>query len=115
MFGNSFFSTTHCRYYAMARKACEPINLYPVNYEFEAQLCKWSKRRSPTELFRSLLYVANPKEWPVSEEEEKNGCGRRLFTVPTNLHRLARKFAKQRHQRKDMSWLRLLFSDNIHH
>jgi hypothetical protein len=71
-FPEAFFHNTHCRYYVMARKAKEPLNLYPAwNYGFEAELCSWSKRHSSSELFRSLLYVAYPDRWPATLEERK--------------------------------------------
>jgi hypothetical protein len=70
VFPNAFFSSAHCRYYVMARKAGEPMNLYPAwNFGFEAQLCKWSKLHHPNDLYRSLLHVSAPGNWPVSDEE----------------------------------------------
>jgi Sigma-70, region 4 len=70
IFPDSIFSLASCRYYIMARKAGEPMNLYPGwNYGFEAQLCRWSQLHSPNEVFLSLLHVAAPENWPVSGEE----------------------------------------------
>jgi RNA polymerase sigma factor (sigma-70 family) len=47
IFPEAFFGNPHCRYFAMARKAGEPMSLYPAwSYGFEAQLCKWAKRHS---------------------------------------------------------------------
>ena len=70
VFPNAFFSPAHCRYYIMARKAGEPMNLYPAwNFRFEAQLCSWSKLHHPNDLYRSLLHISTPENWPVSDEE----------------------------------------------
>jgi hypothetical protein len=70
VFPDEFFSSTHCRCYAMARKAGEPINLYPAwNFAFEAQLCRWSRLHHRNDLYRSLLSVADPESWPVPDEE----------------------------------------------
>jgi hypothetical protein len=66
VFPDSIFSLPSCRYYIMARRAGEPMNLYPGwNYGFEAQLCRWSKLHSPNEVFRSLLHVAAPENWQI--------------------------------------------------
>jgi hypothetical protein len=47
------------------------MGLYPAwSYGFEAQLCKWAKRRSPNDLFRSLLDVAEPDQWTATLEEK---------------------------------------------
>ena len=71
IFPESFFGNPHCRYFTMARKAGEPMNLYPAwSYGFEAQLCKWAKRHSSSDLFRSLLDVAEPDQWPATLEEK---------------------------------------------
>jgi RNA polymerase sigma factor (sigma-70 family) len=71
-FPDSFFGNPHCRYFALARKAGEPMSLYPAwSYGFEAQLCKWAKRHSPGDLFRSLLDVAEPDKWPSTSDEKK--------------------------------------------
>jgi hypothetical protein len=70
VFPDAFFSPSHCRYYIMARRAAEPMNLYPGwNFAFEAQLCSWSKLHHPNDLYRSLLSVATPENWPVPDEE----------------------------------------------
>jgi hypothetical protein len=48
------------------------MSLYPAwSYGLEAQLCKWAKRHSPSNLFRSLLDVAEPDQWAVTIEEKK--------------------------------------------
>jgi hypothetical protein len=70
---DSFFSNTHCRYFIFARRAGEPMDLYPGwSYTFEAQLCQWAQQHSPIDLYRSLLYVAEPDNWPVSSEERSS-------------------------------------------
>lgn len=69
-FPDAFFSPAHCRYYVMARKAGDPMNLFPAwSFGFEAQLCGWSKLHHPNELYRSLLSVADPESWPSSDED----------------------------------------------
>jgi hypothetical protein len=70
VFPDAFFSPAHCRYYTMARKAGEPMSLYPGwSFGFEAQLCRWSKLHHSIDFYRSLLSVAAPENWPVSDEE----------------------------------------------
>ena len=72
IFPGGFFGNPHCRYFAMARKAGEPMSFYPAwSYGFEAQLCKWAKRHSSSDLFRSLLDVAEPDQWTATVEEKK--------------------------------------------
>lgn len=64
-------SENHCRYYAMSRRAGDPITLYPAwGYHFEAALCRWASVHASDEVFRSLLAVAHPQEWPVDADEQ---------------------------------------------
>lgn len=70
VFSEAFFSPPHCKYYTMARKAGEPMSLYPAwDFGFEAQPCRCSKLHHPDYLYRSLLSIANPESWQVSDEE----------------------------------------------
>jgi hypothetical protein len=67
----AFLNERHCRYYAMSRATGDPITLYPAwGHHLEAALCRWASARASNDIFRSLLAVAHPEEWPVSPEEK---------------------------------------------
>ena len=55
----------------MSRATGDPITLYPAwGHHLEAALCGWASARTSNDVFRSLLAVVQPEEWPVSPEEQ---------------------------------------------
>ncbi len=60
-----------CAYYVMARYAGVCINYYPYwSVEMERLWCIWAEDHCYKSLFRSLLYIANPFNWPSAESEK---------------------------------------------
>jgi hypothetical protein len=58
----------HCRYYAQARHAGEPTNLYPAwNATLELELGRWARSNASSIAFRSLMAVADPNRWPIDQ------------------------------------------------
>jgi hypothetical protein len=60
-------SSSQCRYYSMSRAAGDPIGLYPAwSTHFEAALCGWAEGNAAADdVYRSLLAVSEPMNWPV--------------------------------------------------
>jgi hypothetical protein len=58
----------HCRTYCYARYGGAPAAYYPAwGPSFEMALCIWAKAHATTDLYRSLLSVADPLQWPAPE------------------------------------------------
>jgi hypothetical protein len=58
----------HCRTYCYARYGGAPSDYYPAwGPSFEMALAEWAKAHAPTDLYRSLLSVADPRQWPTSD------------------------------------------------
>jgi hypothetical protein len=58
----------HCRTYCFARYGGAPADYYPAwGPSFEMALCIWAKAHAATDLYRSLLSVADPLQWPAPE------------------------------------------------
>lgn len=61
---------TQVRIYILARVSKSRIT-YPLwNPEVEYKWCVWGDQNLPWKLYASLLSVANPDEWPVSEDKK---------------------------------------------
>jgi RNA polymerase sigma factor (sigma-70 family) len=57
----------HCRAYCYARYGGAPADYYPAwGPSFEMALAEWAKAHATTDLYRSLLAVADPRQWPAS-------------------------------------------------
>jgi hypothetical protein len=57
-----------CRTYCYARYGGAPADYYPAwGPSFEMALCIWAKAHATTDLYRSLLSVANPLQWRAPE------------------------------------------------
>ena len=66
-------SSTQCKHYAFARFGGAPVGYFPLwSWEYEHALCAWARFQAPTEIFRSLLFVASPNDWslPGRQREE---------------------------------------------
>jgi hypothetical protein len=63
---SSLLNESHCRLYCLARHSGAPADYYPAwGSEFEMDLAHWAEANAPSELFRSLLSVIEPREWPI--------------------------------------------------
>jgi hypothetical protein len=59
-----------CRTYCYARYGGAPANYYPAwGPSFEMALCVWAKAHATTDLYRSLLSVSTPNQWPIPEAD----------------------------------------------
>jgi hypothetical protein len=59
-------SSTQCRHYALARFGGAPVDYFPLwSLAYEQALCGWARFQAPTEIFRSLLFVASPNDWSL--------------------------------------------------
>ena len=57
-------TTRQCRIYALARRAGEPMDAWPLwDHGLERQWCYWAEHNAQSKLFRSLLAVAEPQLW----------------------------------------------------
>ncbi|MBF0439906.1 MAG: hypothetical protein HQL93_12415 [Magnetococcales bacterium] len=66
----SMMTKDQCEWYTMSRKAGEPISLFPAwDYRFERALCYWAWGHCSSELFGSLLTVADPSKWECPPDE----------------------------------------------
>lgn len=60
-----------CIKYVHGRYAGEPMNAWPLwTPAMERKWCLWAKDAQPPRLYQSLLYIANPDLWPVSDAEK---------------------------------------------
>lgn len=60
----------HCEFYCRARWANEPREFYPLwTVDMEHAWAVWAKQQGLTTLLGALLYVSNPKDWPVNADE----------------------------------------------
>ena len=62
-----------CRLYVLARYSGEMPGAYPFwNYSMEYKWCKWLEEKGDNPmLFESLLFVAEPQHWKVSDSEKE--------------------------------------------
>jgi hypothetical protein len=65
------------RWYVMSRYAGEPMNTFPLwTPGMESMWCRWAQKRAinpaRSRLFQSMMYVADPLCWPVSEDEKRS-------------------------------------------
>ncbi len=63
------------RWYVMSRYAGEPMNSFPLwTPRMESMWCRWAQKRATnparSRLFQSLMYIADPRCWPVTDEEK---------------------------------------------
>ncbi|MBF0346299.1 MAG: hypothetical protein HQL81_01405 [Magnetococcales bacterium] len=86
---SSMMTEDQCRWYAMARKAGEPMSLFPAwDFRFERALCYLAMGHGSSGLYSSLLAVSDPSRWdcPPDEFEEwrwlKKRHGRYQLDVP---------------------------------
>ncbi|MBF0426047.1 MAG: hypothetical protein HQL66_09565 [Magnetococcales bacterium] len=86
---SSMMTEEQCRWYAMARKAGEPMSLFPAwDFRFERALCYLAMGHCSSELYGSLLAVSDPSRWdcPPDELEKwrwlKKQHGRYQLDVP---------------------------------
>lgn len=60
-------TAAQCRHYAFARFGGAPVEYFPLwSPAYEHALCSWARFQAPTEVFRSLLFVASPKDWSLT-------------------------------------------------
>ncbi|MFQ5486622.1 MAG: hypothetical protein ACE5DO_14990, partial [Desulfobacterales bacterium] len=60
------------RWFVMSRYAGEPMNMFPLwTPGMESMWCRWAqkraKNRATIKLFQSMMYVADPRCWPVPD------------------------------------------------
>jgi hypothetical protein len=65
------------RWYVMSRYAGEPLNTFPLwTPAMECMWCRWAQKRATnparSRLFQSLMYVADPRGWPVPDDEKRS-------------------------------------------
>lgn len=60
------------RFYALARYAGEPVDLFPYwSSAAEYELCRWSRHSAPREVFTSLLKIAQVERWPLQSRDKE--------------------------------------------
>ena len=58
-----------CRLFCFARYSGVPAHFFPAwDPEHEMELTYWAHSHAPTDIFRSLLFVIEPRKWPIAEE-----------------------------------------------
>jgi hypothetical protein len=72
------------RWYIMSRYAGEPMNTFPMwTPAMESRWCRWAQKKATnaagSKLFQSMMYVADPRCWPVSEDEKKSWLERKKW------------------------------------
>ena len=72
------------RWYVMSRYAGEPMNTFPLwTPAMESMWCRWAEKRATnpagSRLFQSIMYVADPRCWPVSDGEKKSWLERKRW------------------------------------
>ncbi len=65
------------RWYVMSRYAGEPMNTFPLwTPAMESMWCRWAQKRATnaatSRLFQSVMYVADPRCWPVPDDEKRS-------------------------------------------
>jgi hypothetical protein len=65
------------RWYVMSRYAGEPMNTFPLwTPDMESMWCRWAQKRATnparSRLFQSMMYVADPRCWPVPDDEKRS-------------------------------------------
>jgi hypothetical protein len=65
------------RWYVMSRHAGEPMNTFPLwTPAMERMWCRWAQKRATnparSRLFQSMMSVADPGCWPVSDDEKRS-------------------------------------------
>ena len=67
--GRALLSNRHARTYARAVRSGQGRGVYPAwTAEFEHAICVWARNEGESDIFRSLLEVADPATWPVADE-----------------------------------------------
>ena len=72
------------RWYVMSRYAGEPMNTFPLwTPAMESMWCQWAQKRAintaGSRLFQSMMYVADPLCWSVSDGEKKSWLERKKW------------------------------------
>ena len=68
-FRQQLLTERSCRTYCLMRHSGAPLGYFPAwSTDFELDLVHWSHSNAPTELFRSLLSVIEPRTWNVPAE-----------------------------------------------
>ena len=65
------------RWYVMSRYAGEPMNTFPLwTPAMESMWCRWAQKKATnsagSKLFQSIMYVADPRCWPVPDAEKRS-------------------------------------------
>lgn len=59
------------RFFALARRAGEPWGRFPLwSPAAEMRLCRWARVNAEPAVFRSLLAVSSPSDWPCDSNDE---------------------------------------------
>jgi len=65
-------SETQVRYYAMGRAAGEPFGTFRLwTPESEYAWCRWAQHNVDSDVFCSLLAIAQPDDWPIKDEDRE--------------------------------------------
>lgn len=63
-------SVGQCRHYAFGRYGGAPRDFFPLwSASYEQRLCRWARFQAPTDIFRSLMFVASPEDWLMQAGE----------------------------------------------
>ena len=69
---NALLNRRDCRNYVLGRYAGESMSTYPLwTPAMERKWCLWAMNCSFPKLYQSLVYIANPDLWPVSDAEKE--------------------------------------------
>lgn len=65
------------RWYVISRYAGEPMNSFPFwTPAMESMWCRWAQKRATNpariRLFQSMMYVADPRCWPVADDKKRS-------------------------------------------
>ena len=65
------------RWYIMSRYAGEAMNTFPLwTPAMESMWCRWAQKKATnsagSKLFQSIMYVADPRCWPVPDDEKRS-------------------------------------------
>ena len=84
----SMLSDTQCRYYAQSRMAGDPMDTYPGwNFHLEMALCVWASSNTSDDIYRSILAVSEPSEWPLGPDEAATWLNRKRVLGSYRLRR----------------------------
>jgi hypothetical protein len=75
---NLLLETDQCEIYCLAAMAGVGVGAYPLwDYQMEYKWATWLSKLDQSELMSSLLFVANPEEWPCDDWDRRKWIERK--------------------------------------